>query len=372
MYCSKCGKKIEDNSKFCMYCGDKKNAIYDAQKTGVVKDIIKEKEPITLDKSNQIIDATKPKKKPTNKTAIIITIAIALFVIFILLGIILALLIALFINNSKTDNSFIVSNYEENSSTNNDFGTDFEENEYIENNADNVNNENNENTYTDMVYTYDNGRLSTTVGSADVYYNGEHYNGVATFIPNPSYNTDIFWIKDFYRDLEFCLVSYNDYIMTGDSYTKDELVELADNDKVRLSLDNFPIEYDGWGTISLSSLSSAKYYFDSAVIDIINYDETGVTVIYFYYTFHDDDGNHYEVEALGAAELSEAEIQNSSSGNMDYSISTPSVCSVCHGSGICQVCYGRGGMSYTTWGQGGDGWVECTGCHGDRSCQYCD
>ena len=105
---------------------------------------------------------------------------------------------------------------------------------------------------------------------------------------------------------------------------------------------------------------------------IINYDETGVTVIYFYYTFHDDDGNHYEVEALGAAELSEAEIQNSSSGNMDYSISTPSVCSVCHGSGICQVCYGRGGMSYTTWGQGGDGWVECTGCHGDRSCQYCD
>ncbi len=369
MYCSNCGKKIEDNSKFCMYCGDKKNTVYDNLKTEAAKDTIKEKEPIAPDKSNQIIETTKQKKKSTNKTAIIITIAIALFVIFILLGIILALIITLLTNNNKADDSFIVSNYEESNSTNNDFGLDFDENEYIETNTDNVNNDTANN---NVVYTYDNGRLSTTVGSADVYYNGEHYNGVATFMPNPNYNNNIFCIEEFYRDLDFRLVSCNNYIITGDLYTKDDLVELADNDKVSLSLNNFPIEYDGWGFISLSSVSSGKSYFDNVLIDIINYDETGVTVIYFYYTFHDNDGNHYEVEALGAAELSEAEIQNSSSGNMDYSISTPSVCSVCHGSGICQVCYGRGGMSYTTWGQGGDGWVECTGCHGDRSCQYCD
>ncbi len=363
MYCSKCGKQIEDNSKFCMYCGEKNNVVYDNLKTKESKNIIKEKELIILDNSKS---STKqnPKKKSTNKIPIIITIVIALFVVFILLGVIIALIIALFINDNKTADSFIDSDFQESSSTNNNFWTDFEESEYIENN--------NDNTDTDMVYTYDNGRLTTTVGSADVYYNGEHYNGVATFIPNPNYNTDIFRIKDFYRDLEFSLTSYNNYIMTGDSYTKDNLIELADSDKVRLSLDNFPIEYDGWETISLSSLYSAKYYFDDAVIDIINYDEAGVTVIYFYYTFHDDDGNHYEVEALGAAELSEAIIQNTSSESTDYSISTPSVCNICHGTGVCQVCYGRGGVSYTTWGQGGDGWVECTSCHGDRSCQYCD
>ena len=47
-------------------------------------------------------------------------------------------------------------------------------------------------------------------------------------------------------------------------------------------------------------------------------------------------------------------------------------CTVCHGSGICQVCFGRGGMSYATYGQGGDGWVVCEGCKGNRRCKYCN
>lgn len=47
-------------------------------------------------------------------------------------------------------------------------------------------------------------------------------------------------------------------------------------------------------------------------------------------------------------------------------------CTVCHGSGICQVCLGRGGMSYATYGQGGDGWVVCEGCKGNRRCKYCN
>ncbi|MFR2155330.1 MAG: hypothetical protein ACLS48_12360 [[Eubacterium] siraeum] len=45
-------------------------------------------------------------------------------------------------------------------------------------------------------------------------------------------------------------------------------------------------------------------------------------------------------------------------------IPTINNCSVCHGSGLCQVCHGRGGMSYNTYGQGGDGWVVCQGCKG--------
>ncbi len=47
-------------------------------------------------------------------------------------------------------------------------------------------------------------------------------------------------------------------------------------------------------------------------------------------------------------------------------------CAICHGSGVCQVCFGRGGMSVATYGMGGDDWVECMGCHGDRQCKYCN
>lgn len=55
-----------------------------------------------------------------------------------------------------------------------------------------------------------------------------------------------------------------------------------------------------------------------------------------------------------------------------YSGYTYDVCSICHGSKLCQVCHGRGGMSYSTYGQGGSGWVDCTGCNGSRRCKYCD
>ena len=47
-------------------------------------------------------------------------------------------------------------------------------------------------------------------------------------------------------------------------------------------------------------------------------------------------------------------------------------CLKCHGTGICPVCYGRGGMSYNTYGQDDDGWVECAACHGGRLCPRCN
>ena len=47
-------------------------------------------------------------------------------------------------------------------------------------------------------------------------------------------------------------------------------------------------------------------------------------------------------------------------------------CLKCHGTGICPVCNGRGGMSYNTYGQDDDGWVECAGCHGGRLCPRCN
>ena len=44
----------------------------------------------------------------------------------------------------------------------------------------------------------------------------------------------------------------------------------------------------------------------------------------------------------------------------------------CHGTGICPVCHGKGGMTYNTYGQDDDGWVECAGCHGGRLCPRCN
>lgn len=58
--------------------------------------------------------------------------------------------------------------------------------------------------------------------------------------------------------------------------------------------------------------------------------------------------------------------------SVNPTIPTINNCSVCHGSGLCQVCHGRGGMSYNTYGQGGDGWVVCQGCKGNRRCKYCN
>lgn len=46
-------------------------------------------------------------------------------------------------------------------------------------------------------------------------------------------------------------------------------------------------------------------------------------------------------------------------------------CSICGGSGICSICHGRGGLSVPTYGQGGDDWVVCDGCKGNRGCPYC-
>ncbi len=46
-------------------------------------------------------------------------------------------------------------------------------------------------------------------------------------------------------------------------------------------------------------------------------------------------------------------------------------CSICHGSTICQVCFGRRGIRIPLYGQEGDDWVECEGCHGTGKCEYC-
>lgn len=55
-----------------------------------------------------------------------------------------------------------------------------------------------------------------------------------------------------------------------------------------------------------------------------------------------------------------------------YECGGTGTCCICHGSTTCQSCYGRGGMSYNTWGQGGSGWVTCSGCNGTRRCKYCN
>ena len=65
-------------------------------------------------------------------------------------------------------------------------------------------------------------------------------------------------------------------------------------------------------------------------------------------------------------------IDNGGYGGGSVYVPTYTSCLKCHGTGICPVCNGRGGMSYNTYGQDDDGWVECAGCHGGRLCPRCN
>ena len=102
-----------------------------------------------------------------------------------------------------------------------------------------------------------------------------------------------------------------------------------------------------------------------------------LAVLYFGTILKNEYGDHYLIEGLVATTAPQSEeagayaSEDVSALGVDHGMPTPSVCTICNGSGICKVCFGRGGMSYTTYGQGGSGWVDCAGCKGSRKCQYC-
>ncbi len=87
-------------------------------------------------------------------------------------------------------------------------------------------------------------------------------------------------------------------------------------------------------------------------------------------------GGDAEIAVAGEAEFTRSETGSTGAANSAAGVcgacGGTGLCSICHGSGVCQVCFGRGGMSVTTYGMGGDDWVVCQGCHGDRQCKYCD
>ena len=88
-------------------------------------------------------------------------------------------------------------------------------------------------------------------------------------------------------------------------------------------------------------------------------------------------GRDAEIAVAGQAEYTESAAADTgtnaaSTGNVCGACGGTGLCGICGGSGVCQVCFGRGGMSVTTYGMGGDDWVVCQGCHGDRQCKYCD
>lgn len=84
--------------------------------------------------------------------------------------------------------------------------------------------------------------------------------------------------------------------------------------------------------------------------------------------FYFDNGGEssYGESSYGESDYSDYE------GGGGYIPEFTASCLKCHGTGICPVCFGRGGMSYNTYGQGGDGWVECESCHGGRLCPRCN
>lgn len=162
--------------------------------------------------------------------------------------------------------------------------------------------------------------------------------------------------------------------MIPDSY----FVEGKQFDKTALSLSNCYGEYyvmeDGvnnvyttkdnpemfvYMTVTLLKISgnSAEFKIEAA----ISYEQEEFTF----------EGRGYSVDSSNSGGQTVAPDSNYTPP-VNPTIPTINNCSVCHGSGLCQVCHGRGGMSYNTYGQGGDGWVVCQGCKGNRRCKYCN
>lgn len=145
--------------------------------------------------------------------------------------------------------------------------------------------------------------------------------------------------------------------------------------------------------LSLSNCYGEYYVMENGVNNVYTTKDNPEMFVYMTVTLLKISGNSAEFKIEAAISYEQEEftfegrgysVDSSNSGGQTVapdSNYTPSVkptiptinnCSVCHGSGLCQVCHGRGGMSYNTYGQGGDGWVVCQGCKGNRRCKYCN
>ena len=117
------------------------------------------------------------------------------------------------------------------------------------------------------------------------------------------------------------------------------------------------------GNVSNHSPSSDNVL--DASIKVLAADSSGIA-LYYYMKVGGHDSHTYVFEGIASVDPA-----TGSSGLKTPATVELDVCDYCYGDKVCPVCHGRKGLSYTTWGQGGSGWVDCAGCGGSGKCKKC-
>lgn len=216
------------------------------------------------------------------------------------------------------------------------------------------------------------GRLSASIGSADVIRDGQHLTGETHYRVNKN---EWLHVDEFYRNEDFFFAVAAEYTMTGDYYWlhdfKSDGYQFLDDPASNVMTFNnatvplFLMSADGkrCGPLPFSSR------FESIFVRVMHYEEDVATVYYIYAKLNDSTPS--ELEALCAVSMvPEPEKDDTQSSGGISSGNNGRSCSACGGDGRCNMCGGSG--TKNTWT--GDSYVlqSCTGafCSGG-SCNQC-
>ena len=155
------------------------------------------------------------------------------------------------------------------------------------------------------------GRLTTRMGQAVVLRDGVSYTTEASFLRNSRLSRDELWVRDFYRDETLFFCSPASRLMTGDVYTRKDLVQemgtIGSDPNFFRSADDFD-NYTwtlffgaGHNGEFITPLITQLNQFEDLTVRVMYWDE-GVEAVYYIYAAFDS--SPYTVEALCAVDLS--------------------------------------------------------------------
>ena len=351
-FCPKCGRKLMSDAEFCDSCGARQATTMQAQ-TSSSENPVQTASPYTAPQPQQ------PVPPVTRKSKAPLIIGICVGIIVLIIAVVITAVIAGSSaggDQQKTSDIYSTSQTPDVNSTP----------------------QTTENIVTSLpdTSTPENSSVSTDLeaGTSQIKRSGsEITSGNAFFYRSDGVNLfSISTMKDTTTD------GYAVSAMIPDSY----LSEGMQYDKSVLTLDNCYGEYYVIenGQINIYTTKDNPEMFASMVFTPVKISDTEAEFTISAAISYDKEeftfeGRGYAVDGSQSGNSTTSSVQpavTDSPTNVDPLPVISNKCTVCHGSGICQVCHGRGGMSYATYGQGGDGWVVCEGCKGSRKCKYCN
>jgi len=210
--------------------------------------------------------------------------------------------------------------------------------------------------------------LSTPSGKAALLVNGSPCTGDVDFRTESSdkaWAVDKFTISGFHRSDWVELAFPVNTVQAGDVFTTKDFRRYKEN---RYATTNkahtwaFAVSGNN-GADFVMPMANGDNLFDGVTVRVLQWDETGDTVIYFYGKLLLD-GQDYELEGLLAAPKRAAETAAPSGGSGD--------CSACGGSGRCRNCDGTGVQMNLV--PGTSQWIpqNCLYCNHSGRCRDCN